>query len=126
MKSPRLVAELLAAGAYAEAWPLIPREELDASAVAFPHQDRDKQATTTMVLMHKRRVTQCALDGEATSWVCADCHDSLKGPTPRMPKYALANFNWLGRHSPELRETTLGHQLLLPLGRGLDKGVLVE
>ena len=40
MKSPRLVAELLAAGAYAEAWPLIPREELDASAVALPHRDR--------------------------------------------------------------------------------------
>ena len=34
-----------------------------------------------------------------------------------MPKYALANFNWLGRHPPELRDTTLGHQLLLPLGR---------
>ena len=93
MKSPRLVAELLSAAAYAEAWPLIPREELDASAVALPHQDRFGQATTTMVLMHKRRVTQSALDGEATSWVCADCHDSLKGPKPHMPKYALANFN---------------------------------
>ena len=32
-------------------------------------------------------------------------------------EHALANFNWLGRHSPEIRDTTLGHQLLLPLGR---------
>ena len=117
MKSPRLVAELLSSSAYAEAWPLIPREELDASAVALPHHDREGQATTTLVLMHKRRVTPASLAGEEPAWVCTDCYNSLKWPKPKMPKYALANFNWLGRHPPEFKDTTLGHQLLLPLGR---------
>ena len=34
-----------------------------------------------------------------------------------MPTWALANFVWLGRHPLELRDTTLGQELLLPLGR---------
>lgn len=34
-----------------------------------------------------------------------------------MAPYALSNFLWLGRHPPLLRRATLGHQLLLALGR---------
>ena len=32
-------------------------------------------------------------------------------------KFCLANWNWLGRHEPLLRDNTLGHQLLLAIGQ---------
>ena len=117
MSRPSLVAQLLSVEAYAAAWPLIPREELDASAVSLQHKDAFGDEACTSVLMHKRRVPEGALSGEEPVWVCTTCRDALRGPKPRMPKRALANFLWLGRHPPELRDTTLGHELLLPLGR---------
>ena len=117
MQSPHLVAELLKTEHYSEAWPLIPRAELDASSVLLPHLDAAGEETSTLVLMHKRRVPNSALTGETTVCVCTPCRDALCGKRPTMPKKALANFLWLGRHLPLLREARLGHALLLALGR---------
>jgi len=117
MQSPRQVAQLLSTAAYAEAWPQIPRQELDASSVALPHLTQEGGCTTTLVLMHKRRVPLDALQGASTVCVCSLCYDALSGKKPTMPKFALANFLWLGRHIPLLRNARLGHQLLLALGR---------
>ena len=52
MQNPRAVAQLLSVEWYKEQWPSIPPEELDASAVDLPFE----------VLMHRKRVSQDALD----------------------------------------------------------------
>ena len=49
--------------------------------------------------------------------VCSCCFSALKGKSPKMLKFALANCLWLGRHHPLLREANLAHQLLLALAR---------
>jgi len=117
MQSPHLVAELLSTERYADAWPLIPRQELDASSVPLPHLNSEGEDVTTLVLMHKRRAPEATLRGETPVCVCAGCYSALKGKRPTMPRQALANFLWLGRHPPLLREARLGHALLLALGR---------
>ena len=117
MKKPHKVAALLSPDEYHAAWPLIPLEELRASSVALPHTDEDGVATTSLVLARKRRIPIGALSGEETVNVCTDCFESFKGAAPCLSKYCLANWLWLGRHPPLLREATLGHQLLLALGR---------
>ena len=118
MKSPAMVAELLSADWYKKEWPLIPAEELDASAVDLPHKAPDGQATTTKVLMHKRRVSRAACEGKEPVWCCAHCYSAYKKEKPtQLAKYALSNYLWLGRHLPMFREASLGHQLLLALGR---------
>ena len=116
--SPSLVADLLDVKWYETEWKLIPREELEASAVDFPHPaEDDSGVTTTKVLMHKRRVPDEALAGEEPVCVCRDCRDALWKRKPTMPRYSLANWLWLGRHPPLFRMATIGHQLLLALGR---------
>ena len=62
---------MLSADWYHEQWPRIPKEELEASSVDFPHQDPDGSQTTTKVLMHKRRVSTQALTGDAPVDVCS-------------------------------------------------------
>ena len=117
MRRPEKVAELLTMETYWEMWQQIPWVELEASSVPLPHLDPDGNATSTLVLMHKRRVPAEALAGDLPVPTCGLCFEALRGPKPWMPKFALANFLWLGRHPPLLRDTTLGHQLLLALGR---------
>ena len=72
---------------------------------------------TTMVLMHKRRVSEEACAGRARVYVCSHCRECYAGQNPRLARCALSNFLWLGRHLPLLRRAPLGHQLLLALGR---------
>jgi hypothetical protein len=67
--------------------------------------------------MHKRRVTEEHLNGTAPAEVCEDCHEAFWKSRPTLSKWCLSNYNWLGRHLPIFRDTTLGHQLLLALGR---------
>ena len=67
--------------------------------------------------MHKRRVTAEHLAGTALAKVCEDCHEALWKARPTVSKWSLSNYNWLGRHLPVFRDSTLGHQLLLALGR---------
>ena len=117
MKNPAAVADLLSVDWYSEQWPLIPTAELEASAVDFPYQCEDGSWTTRKVLMHKRRVTEDNLNGTAPAKVCEDCYEAFWKPRPTLSKWCLSNYNWLGRHLPIFRDTTLGHQLLLALGR---------
>ena len=118
LPTPLAVASLLSVDTYHEKWPNIPRAELIASAVDFPHEPDSTGATTTKVLLHKRRVSAEALTGGATVCVCRDCRETLWKRSPRKPpRFALANWLWLGRHHPLLRCATIGHQLLLALGR---------
>ena len=117
MKNPAAVADLLSVEWYSEQWPLIPKAELEASAVDFPYQSEDGSWTTSKVLMHKRRVTVEHLNGTAPAHVCEDCHEAFWKAKPTLSKWSLSNYNWLGRHLPMFRDATLGHQLLLALGR---------
>ena len=43
-----------------------------------------------------------------------------------MAKHALSNFLWIGRHPPLFRGTSLGHQLLLALGRVVSQKVYLS
>ena len=117
MQNPAAVADLLSAEWYSEQWPLIPKAELEASAVDFPYQCEDGEWTTKKILLHKRRVTEEHLNGTAPAKVCEDCHEAFWKARPTLSKWSLSNYNWLGRHLPIFRDATLGHQLLLALGR---------
>ena len=51
-------------------------------------------------------------------WCCDLCFGAYKKESPnQVARYALSNYLWLGRHLPLFREASLGHQLLLALGR---------
>ena len=104
MRKPEKVAALLDAEKYHESWPLIPLEELQASSVPLPHKGVDNQPTTTLVLMHKRRVSAAALRGEEPVHVCSLCYEAFEKSNPKLSKCCLANWMWLGRHPPLLRE----------------------
>ena len=67
--------------------------------------------------MHKRRVTEEHRNETAEAKVCEDCVEAFWEPTPTLSKWCLSNYNWLGRHPDIFRNATLGHQLLLALGR---------
>ena len=88
-----------------------------ASAVDFPHKDAAGELTTTKILLHKRRVPSQALAGDVPVDVCSDCRAALWAKRPVVPRLALVNDLWLGRHPPLLRDANLAHQLLLALGR---------
>ena len=117
MQNPAAVAELLAADWYSEQWPLIPRAEIHASAVDFPYQCESGAWCNKKILLHKRRVTAEHLNGTEPVKVCTDCHEAFWKSRPKLSKWSLSNYNWLGRHLPIFRDATLGHQLLLALGR---------
>ena len=117
IQNRRAFAENLSAEWYHRRWPLIPRDDLLASAVDFPHEDAEGEETTTKILLHKRRVPPEALAGEVPVRVCTDCRTALWAKRPTVPRLALVNDLWLGRHPPLLRAANLAHQLLLALGR---------
>ena len=126
LKNPEAVANLLAVDWYAEQWPLIPRCELDASAVYFSYEARNGSWVTRKVLMHKRRVKEDHTNGTAPCHVCEDCYDAFWQASPALSKWSLANYNWLGRQLPIFRDATLGHQLLLALGRAVSTKVYLS
>ena len=140
LQKPAKVAELLAVDRYRQRWPLIPAEELHASSVQHPEEPSWRW------LLHTRRVPvmaekaaqrhaaaggsdgaaepveetpRCAGVGdvEMASWVCWQCLVDLGGPRPRMPLYALANDNWIGRERVEVREASEATRWLSCLGR---------
>ena len=126
MSRPDKVAQLLDVRVYHEAWPQIPLAELEASAVELPHSDGLGGTTTTKVLMHKRRVSAASLRGESPVWVCELCYAAFRGQHPKLSEFCLANWLWLGRHTPLLRDATLGSQLLLALGRVVSTKVCIQ
>ena len=140
LQNPGKVAEFLAVERYSERWPLIPSKELHASSVQHPEQ------ACWRWLLHTRRVPVMAETGgqqsgapggangaaepvgeaprcagvgdpEAVSWVCWECLSDLGGARPRMPLYALANDNWIGRERVEVREASEATRWLSCLGR---------
>jgi hypothetical protein len=92
MQNPAAVADLLSVDWYSEQWPLIPRAELEASAVDFPYQDGDGSWATRKVLMHKRRVTEEHLSGTAPAKVCEDCHEAFWKARPTVSKWSLSQI----------------------------------
>ena len=56
-------------------------------------------------------------DAEMASWVCWQCLVDLSGARPRMPLYALANDNWVGRERVEVKEASEATRWLSCLGR---------
>ena len=84
MKNAAAVVDLLAVDWYSEQWPLIPKEELEASAVDFPYQLEDDEWSTKKVLMHKRRVTAEHLAGTSPAKVCEDCHEAFWKAKPTL------------------------------------------
>ena len=91
MKNAAAVPDLLAVDWYSEQWPLIPKAELEASAVDSPYHFEDDQWATKKVLMHKRRVTEEHLNGTSPAKVCEDCHEAVWKPKPTLSKWCLSN-----------------------------------
>ena len=96
---------LLQVPRYHKDWPKIPLSELEASAVRHPGRPG------VLLLLHKRRIPYRKLEGTdikqadlESKWpVCTDCWSALTANRPYMPKFALANSNWIGRVPPWLR-----------------------
>ena len=101
MPSPGLVADLLSVEWYKSQWPLIPPEELDASAVDLPHSSVTGQLTCSKVLMHRRRVTAAMLRGEERALVCAGCYEAGGRRNHVLSKTALSNSLWLDQQGHE-------------------------
>ena len=111
--------QILSEERYSHRAPLIPREELRASSV---------EVNGVLVLLHKRRCCEDALKGDiAVPW-CQECSASLGRRHPEMPKFALANHNWLGRLNQIQRKLMtqkyLGHRLMLSLARAVTTKVI--
>ena len=123
-----IVDKYLATSGYAALMPLIPQEELYASSVVHP-ADASMQwlLNTQRVPLHAAGAAQpasrhpCAGVGnpDATSWICLECAVCLcvDDKVIKMPKLALANLMWLGRHHPLLQTASLGTRMLLGGGR---------
>ena len=90
---------------------------MENSAVKLRYVAEDGTLASKKVLMHKRRVSELHLRGTEPVNVCLDCFEAFHKATPVFSRWCLANFNWLGRHLPLFRNASLGHQLLLALGR---------
>ena len=91
------VNSLLSVREYARRWPKIPKHELLASSGPHPHKPGLRW------LLHTRRIPEMSLNDEGLAplvHVCRDCGVHLSQDDPKklsMPKYALANDNWIGR-----------------------------
>ena len=91
------IDKLLSVESYAQRWPRIPKHELLASSVPHPWWPGGRW------LLHTRRIPSMEADAQGNYplvKVCHDCGSALSKPSPkliRMPKYALANDNWIGR-----------------------------
>ena len=139
LQYPRRVAEVVAVERYSERWPLTPTKELHASSAQYPQQ------AWWRWLLHIRRgpvmaengwqesgaaggtngaaepvgvAPRCASggDSETASWVCWERCADVGGARPRMPWYALANDDWLGRGREEVREASEATRWLSCLG----------
>ena len=114
------VDELLSVHRYARRWPRIPKHELWASSVQHPHKPGWRW------LLHTRRLPELAPNPAGRVppvLVCIDCGSALGKSVRkqvRMPKYALANDNWIGRLPFPLRPggTPLRDMEIRSLARG--------
>ncbi|CAJ1413970.1 unnamed protein product [Effrenium voratum] len=121
MKKPAAVWAMLSVERYHERWPLIPLEELEASAVQMSPSTEAK-----LVLLHKRRLGPAIISGQSPAAVCSECADAFSPSRPRMCKYALANDLWLGRPDPLLRDANMTHEMCLALARTVATKVVLR
>ena len=115
---------------YVAQWPLVPLEELHASAIQHPDD------LNMRWLLHTRRI-KCILprdvpqlddedalppsagigDRDASVSCCKLCVASSCQEQPRMPPLALANSFFRGRHHPLFKEATLASRMLASSAR---------
>jgi len=141
-----LIDKLLNTKRYCELFPLIPPEHLYASSVLHPADESVSWLLHTRrvpMVPNSRAAPQrgaeepaaessgsaaqpvsnymCAGVGDksATAYICYDCATCLcvSDKLIKMPRFALANWLWLGREHPLLQNATTGLRLLLGLGR---------
>ena len=122
MEKPDKVWRLLAVDRYHERWPLIPLEELQASAVNMGATG----SHANYVLLHKRRVSDAARQGTEPVPVCADCFEAFSPKTPWLCRYSFGNDLWWGRYDQLLREANLAHELCLALARAVAMKVVLR
>jgi hypothetical protein len=106
---------------YRGRWPLIPEEELRASAVNMGSKE-----SPVLVLLHKRRVPEAARNGSEPVPVCDECFEAFSPQTPWLCRYALPNDLWWGRFDPLLRAANLAHELCLALARAVAMKVVLR
>ena len=116
------LCELFSIEAYVKRWPHIAQstmahKEILASSVQHPFLG-------THLLLHRRRMPllqqtsgPAVCDFAKPCKVCGDCKKSLFQKVPQMPRFALANDNWLGRSLPPLTDISAGTRKLLPMVR---------
>lgn len=118
--APELLDALFNVDYYHERWPLIPLNELLASAVQHPTHPHMKW------LLHTRRIcmqdgsqTDCAgiADAEKPCLVCKSCLHAISKKKPSMPKFSLCNDLWIGRQHPDFQCLTDGMRWLLSIAR---------
>lgn len=118
---PRAAVErLLSVQRYSQMWPLIPLEELEASAVTHPADFSMKW------LLHARRVPlkKGLRNGltpigneDGLTWLCANCAQNLCKRYPVMPCFSLCNSMWLGRLHPAFSNLSMAAKMLQCKGR---------
>ena len=131
--SAEAVHELLDVEKYIAAWPRIPREELHASSVQHPRHPGYRWLMNTRrvptedaaLLLQGEKVAaatehplpRCAGVGREDEpvWLCTACTRSLCRTQPRMPFFALSNWNWGGRLHPLYYNLSIATQALLGL-----------
>ena len=106
---------------YRGRWPLIPEEELQASAVNMGSEESPAWA-----LLHKRRVLEAARNGSEPVPVCDDCFDAFSPLRPWLCKYALPNDLWWGRLDRLIQAANLAHELCLALARAVAMKIVLR
>ena len=56
-------------------------------------------------------------DPDNTVWMCWECLEDLGGKKPKMPIYACANDNWIGRERQHVRDASWATKMLASLAR---------
>jgi hypothetical protein len=133
------VNKLLNVKEYMIRWPNIPEHELIGSSIQHPF-GRNADGTSWRWLVNTTAFMNRCADGSlsvdvdgtyGTNVTCFACATDLSGRTPFMPRYALANDNFIGRVPVALRNAS-GGQLssttlqLLALSRMCVRKVIAE
>jgi hypothetical protein len=149
-----LIDKFLTTKRYCELFPLIPPEHLYGSSALHPVDERMSWLLHTRrvhMAPNSRKAPQssaeqpaaqssasaaqpglqykCAGVGDidGVAHICYDCAICLcvDDKLIKMPRFALANGMWLGRHHPLLQNASLGLRLLLGLGRPVLRKLLL-
>ena len=113
---------------YEEAYPRIPKEEIRGSCVTHP-SGKYEDGSPWLWLLDSKHVVQ-PVSHDTVCYVCNDCSQALLRKKPVMPKFALANYLWIGRYPPAFlwhgKPLSAMTWLLLALGRPVIQKVIAE